>query len=365
MCLVVLAAAVVPVAAYADGDRPEVKVPSVAFSGVQATTARLSAIVAPGDAAASVHFEVGRTTSYGFSTRELPLYFNIPVQVWTTVHGMAPATTYHFRAVAISSHGTTLGPDRTLTTLPGTGNEPAEELSDQDPTPPGDPLTPTMSGAPGTAGGLSGPSDGQLAAPNGETDDSRPNGSVPVMLPERSKSFVTRPVSGTIRVQRPGSTEFTSVSGVAALPVGSTVDAREGTIELSSDTGRGIDNGRFWGAVFQVSQPPSATGTTELSLQGGRPSRCDRSRRSAHAAGSKVPGLWGKDHGGHFRTRGRNSVAAVRGTVWYVAERCAGTLTRVLKGAVEVRDLHTHRAVIVRAGHHLMVRDRARPSALR
>ena len=35
--------------------------------------------------------------------------------------------------------------------------------------------------------------------------------------------------------------------------------------------------------------------------------------------------LWGRDRHGRFRTRGRNAVATVRGTVWKTADSCAGT----------------------------------------
>ena len=60
--------------------------------------------------------------------------------------------------------------------------------------------------------------------------------------------------------------------------------------------------------------------------------------------------LWGKDKGGRFRTHGRDSVATVRGTAWTVADRCDGTVTRVTEGAVMVRDRHTGRRTLVRAG---------------
>ena len=61
--------------------------------------------------------------------------------------------------------------------------------------------------------------------------------------------------------------------------------------------------------------------------------------------------LWGSDSKGKFRTRGGNSVATVRGTAWYVEDRCDGTLTRVSKGSVSVYDRGRHRTVVVRAGH--------------
>ena len=66
--------------------------------------------------------------------------------------------------------------------------------------------------------------------------------------------------------------------------------------------------------------------------------------------------LWGKDRNGRFRTQGRDSVAAVRGTLWSTADRCDGTLTRVKQGAVLVRNRHTGRRVLVEAGHSHMAR---------
>ena len=59
---------------------------------------------------------------------------------------------------------------------------------------------------------------------------------------------------------------------------------------------------------------------------------------------------------GKFRTRASNSVITVRGTTWYVADRCDGTLTRVTSGSVAVRDLRRQRTVVVRAGHSYLAR---------
>ena len=68
--------------------------------------------------------------------------------------------------------------------------------------------------------------------------------------------------------------------------------------------------------------------------------------------------LWAKDRHGRYRTLGRISVAIVRGTEWTTAETCTGTVTRVIRGAVQVRDLHTGKRVLVKAGHAY----RARPA---
>ena len=59
---------------------------------------------------------------------------------------------------------------------------------------------------------------------------------------------------------------------------------------------------------------------------------------------------------GRFRTSGRNSSATVRGTIWEVIDRCDGTLTRVRRGRVVVRDFRRQRTVIVRAGKSYLAR---------
>ena len=48
----------------------------------------------------------------------------------------------------------------------------------------------------------------------------------------------------------------------------------------------------------------------------------------------------------------------MRGTRWLTKDTCAGTLTRVTQGAVDVRDKHTRRTVTVRAGHAYLARAR-------
>jgi hypothetical protein len=89
---------------------------------------------------------------------------------------------------------------------------------------------------------------------------------------------------------------------------------------------------------------------TDILLGGGRPAGCPSpadalGRIASFSLGSGRPpatarasGPWAKDQHGRFRTRGRNSVATVRGTRWLTRETSAGTLTRVAEGAVEVRD---------------------------
>jgi hypothetical protein len=61
---------------------------------------------------------------------------------------------------------------------------------------------------------------------------------------------------------------------------------------------------------------------------------------------------------GRFRTRGRHSAATVRGTIWTVEDRCDGTLTKVRRGRVAVRDFRLRKTIVVRAGKSYLARAR-------
>ena len=59
---------------------------------------------------------------------------------------------------------------------------------------------------------------------------------------------------------------------------------------------------------------------------------------------------------GRFRTRGRNSTATVRGTVWQMTDTCSGTRTAVTRGSVTVRDFTLRKTKVVKAGHSYFAR---------
>ena len=83
-----------------------------------------------------------------------------------------------------------------------------------------------------------------------------------------------------------------------------------------------------------------------------------RAAAAKRKASKKKPArsLWGSDDHGRFQTRGRGSVATVRGTRWLTQDTCAGTLTRVVAGAVAVRDLRGGRTTVVTRGHQHLAR---------
>jgi hypothetical protein len=178
---------------------------------------------------------------------------------------------------------------------------------------------------------------------------------VPLPTPVANKTVVARKVSGKVLVRLRGSGRFVELDAAQGIPVGSTVDARRGVVELTSQprAGAPAQTAVFFDGIFKVTQK---AGITDLKLT-EKLARCGKGRGARAAAKRpKTRRLWG-DGKGAFRTTGRYSAATVRGTKWLVQDSCAGTLTRVKQGSVKVRDKVRKRTVIVRAGK----RYRARP----
>ncbi|MCW2985678.1 MAG: hypothetical protein JWR63_3248, partial [Conexibacter sp.] len=146
----------------------------------------------------------------------------------------------------------------------------------------------------------------------------------------------------------------------AAIPTGTHVDARAGTVELSTaiDATGTPQTATFTGAILEVQQDPKAKGLTRIVLHGGDFSGCHAIHRAAKQR-KPIRTLWGKDDHGRFQTRGKGAVGTVRGTHWLTQDFCDGTLTRVTEGSVAVRDLAKRKTVVVRAGHSYFARYRS------
>jgi hypothetical protein len=136
--------------------------------------------------------------------------------------------------------------------------------------------------------------------------------------------------------------------------VGSFLDTRKGTVRLESAANRAgkRQRGTFLSGLFQVrqSRKRSARGLTDLVLKGSSFRRC-RSGKGASASltRAQIRRLRANARG-RFRTSGRNSSATVRGTVWDVTDRCDGTLTKVRRGKVVVRDFRRKKNITLTAG---------------
>jgi Ca2+-binding RTX toxin-like protein len=185
-----------------------------------------------------------------------------------------------------------------------------------------------------------------------------------LVKPIAGKAVGLQVKQGTVLVRKPGLKNFVALDPTQPVPVGTVVDVRKGTVTMTAakDLVGGTQTADFRGGKFAVTQKAGATNmATDLAMRGGSFKRCKPApRRATASAAAKrkrraVRKLFGSGHG-RFRTRGRNSAATVRGTVWIVEDFCHGTRTRVKRGVVSVRNLRTGRTKLVRAGQSYFVK---------
>jgi hypothetical protein len=160
--------------------------------------------------------------------------------------------------------------------------------------------------------------------------------------------------AGKVRFRLPGETAFAELTAPRQLPIGTTFDTTAGRVTLTSaaDTAGATQHAWFYEGTFTIGQTTGSAPVTTLTLAGALPD-CTKGARAAAATKRKQRHLWG-DGKGRFRTGGRFSSATVRGTRWVVSDRCDGTLTRVVRGSVTVRDRVRDRTVIVREGEQYL-----------
>ena len=256
------------------------------------------------------HFDWGLTTAYGASTAEAPAGSGAaPVAVTAAIAGLAPSSLYHFRVVATNGAGTTTGGDGTFTT----GVAP--------PT-----VTPPFGLPPATR---------------------------PVFGQSAKISTVSGACSSTCRAER-----TTCRLLASTVPVGTTIDARAGTVRLTNvrDRSGKLQTGKFWGGSFIVRQSRAKRAPTVLTL--AAPIDCSRAPASAApkkgtrapVVGERQPRTLRDARTIRSRNRARNRLVH------------AGHVRRhpreVTRGSVSVRDLVKHRTVVVTAGRSYLARVR-------
>lgn len=193
----------------------------------------------------------------------------------------------------------------------------------------------------------------------GKTVNAEPvSGSVTVAVPARSGAAGARAAQKGLR--------FIPLREARQVPVGSFFNTRRGRVRLQSATSRRgrRQAGVFSSGLFQTfqSRRRRAKGLFELRLKGSSFGSCARAghRKKASAARHgkrRIRRVRGNARG-RFGTRGRHSSATVRGTIWEVTDRCDGTLTKVSRGKVAVRDFRRRKTVLVRAGKSYLARAR-------
>jgi hypothetical protein len=173
--------------------------------------------------------------------------------------------------------------------------------------------------------------------------------------PTAGQTVVVSEVAGKVLVRLKGSNRFVALDADTGIPLGSTVDTTHGTVALTSQQKKGgaDQTAKFFDGIFLVTQKGS---TINLKLT-QKLARCSSGKASAAKKKPRKRRLWG-DGKGHFRTQGKHSAATVVGTKWLVQDSCAGTLTKVARGVVSVRDFGKKKTIKVKAGKHYLAKAR-------
>jgi hypothetical protein len=297
---------------------------ATAVFDVTPTSAQVTAVVEPPGEVGSYRFEWGTDDTFAFRSEPIALGIDPgPREVGGTLTGLDPSTTYQVRVVVTGEGDPVLGSPTAFTT-------PAAPA----PTTP-DP-TPAL-----------------------EVREAPPETAATPEDAEQGEAVVVEAERGTVMVKQEGTDEYAKLEDGAPVPVGSLVDATEGTVRLTSEAGARTQDVLVKDGKFEVRQSSDGSGVTELVLRGGDFSACGRARSAGFGTRQRPRrSLWARDRGGKFRTRGRNSVATVRGTTWRTTDTCAGTTTSVTSGSVTVRELRTGCKVVVRKGGRHLARSR-------
>jgi hypothetical protein len=302
------------------------------------TSAAFTTIVNPHGLPTSVHFEYGpvlggakaAAITYGSVTPDQAAGSDFANHtVTTTVTGLLPNVLYHVRAVAANSAGSTLGADQVLTT-------------------PADPPPPP---------------------------------------PVLGKSVNVEPVSGIVYIELPPGAKLASLKPFALeaqafaaltkgrafipltearqIPVGSILEATAGVARITTATTASrhgkLQFGDFGAGIFKLLQGRHQHGLTDLNMIDNHSARqvCatrGKARIAAAHPSSKVLGRLSANSHGKFTAHGQYSAATVRGTIWSVANRCDGTLTRVTRGVLSVRDFHRRKTFTLFTGQSYLAR---------
>jgi hypothetical protein len=378
-----------PLPALASGSG--LKVGTNDVKGISAFGATLNAEVDHAVDGGQVTWQYGKTSAYGATTLPVTLTAQDARQKPSLpLSCLTPGTTYHVRAVATDGITTAYGGDKSFKT-PGANGASAPAECSTDPAAGSSDGTSGTSGGTGTGSGTTTTTTGSTSTPAttttttaapaplpsapgttpsgylGGTDGSgattAPGVATEDVTPVLGRTVAAAAVTGQVKATAPSGAAV-DLTGAKAIPTGTVIDTRAGAVELKTALdGDRVQVARFWGGKFEVRQSPTDKGLTRLVLRGGDFSACSAtgaSTASAQAAATKKKprprSLWGSDSHGRFETRGRGSVATVRGTRWLTQDTCAGTRTRVASGAVAVRDLRRQRTIVVRKGHEYLAR---------
>lgn len=159
-------------------------------------------------------------------------------------------------------------------------------------------------------------------------------------VPQHGVQVIGALADGFVRFKPPGQTGFNPLTETTPIPVGSVVDAREGTISVTAATGALGDTTKdqsfkYFRGLFKVLQKPAANSPAIAKLIGKL--GCKSSGKSGKKASERLATtsrkrrrrrLWGSGRG-RYGTRGKGGTGSVVGTKYLTVEKCGGTLFKV------------------------------------
>ena len=178
------------------------------------------------------------------------------------------------------------------------------------------------------------------------------------LRPSFQRTGILEPLEGTVLFKLPGSNQLVELQEVTEVPMGTKVDASNGhALLITQKKPSGVlQSIELWAGAFVLQQKRKrniTVFTLANSFAGAVQSRAGA--ETARLRGKKKRRLWGRGKC-RCRHRGRNSSGTSRGTWWLTAERPRGTLTKVKKGKVQVRDFKRRKKVLVKAGDKYLAR---------
>ena len=321
-------------------------VSNVSVLSVTETTATITFTIDPDGTETTYVIDYGHTSSYGLSTPPVSIGGGVGRQTLTrTLTGLEPGSSYHFDVIATNSQsaeGVAAG-DLPFSTAAkaGSGVLGAKTSSTGAGSGTPNPLPPPVLGKTVNIELVSGkvfislPTTGQmsLAAP---LDASNPGVALEAAFASLSKGL-----------------HFIPLTEARQIPVGSTLETTSGVARITTATATlgKTQTGEFGAGIFKLLQPRKQKGLTEMHIVDNRSTRqvcASLGKKAAVAArhlSSKTLGRLNASAHGSFSTHGQYSASTVRGTVWSVSNQCDGTLTKVTRGEVSVRDFHRRKTV--------------------
>jgi phosphodiesterase/alkaline phosphatase D-like protein len=329
---------------------------------VTETTVEVAFTVDPAGEETTYEVDYGPDASYGQKTSPVKLAGGSgPTHEVVTISGLTPGSTYHFAIVATNAQaaGGVKGADQPVTTAaPGGGG-----------------------GGGGGGGVLTNPGGGVLG-----TQTTGPATLDTLPPPVLGKTFNIEPVSGKVFISLPpgahltragfsfGAREslskglhFIPLTEARQIPVGSTLETTAGVARIETATVGKPQIGDFGAGIFKLLQQRKQRGLTELNIVNNvAPKKvCATLGKGAASAAKLSSKVLGRIHGsahGRFVTKGQYSAATVRGTIWSVQNQCNGTLTKVTRDVVTVRDFRRRKTITLLSGQSYLARAPGRRS---